>query len=152
MESKTANFFEECGLIDKSTTYRIFHISRTIAIIEHVQNIGTLRAIISGLDPDIRVKEGMALRKVGPPLILPSGYPDMRPLKKFDYLSTLLNIKFSKFIISRCSNVQDWWRKHVNFVKTCAQWSMVGYLIGLGDRHNENILLRDDCKIVHIDF
>jgi FKBP12-rapamycin complex-associated protein len=31
--------------------------------------------------------------------------------------------------------------------------SMVGYILGLGDRHPSNIMLqRDSGKIVHIDF
>lgn len=39
------------------------------------------------------------------------------------------------------------------FVKTCAVMSMVGYILGLGDRHTENILF--DCTtggLVHVDF
>ena len=44
----------------------------------------------------------------------------------------------------------------LSFVCLCsssAVWSMVGYMVGLGDRHGENILIDDtsgDC--VHVDF
>ena len=37
-------------------------------------------------------------------------------------------------------------------MRTLAQWSFIGYVIGLGDRHTNNILIRDDGKIIHIDF
>ena len=33
MESNVANFFSESGLVDKDTTYRIFHLSRGLAVI-----------------------------------------------------------------------------------------------------------------------
>ena len=58
----------------------------------------------------------------------------------------------------------DWFQKHysdatawhgarTNYVKSVAVMSMVGYIIGLGDRHLENILM-DTCtgEVVHCDF
>ena len=36
---------------------------------------------------------------------------------------------------------------------TLAVMSMVGYILGLGDRHGENILLDTTCgDVVHVDF
>jgi phosphatidylinositol kinase/protein kinase (PI-3 family) len=34
-----------------------------------------------------------------------------------------------------------WYEARVNFAKTCAIWSIIGYVIGLGDRHGDNILV-----------
>ena len=34
-----------------------------------------------------------------------------------------------------------WFEAIMNFLKTTAIWSMIGYLIGMGDRHGKNILL-----------
>lgn len=34
-----------------------------------------------------------------------------------------------------------WYEARVNFVKTTAIWSVIGYVIGLGDRHGDNILI-----------
>jgi hypothetical protein len=36
MESNAANFFSDIGLMDKDTTYRIFHLTKTLVVIEHV--------------------------------------------------------------------------------------------------------------------
>ena len=82
----------------------------------------------------------------------PNAREDGRALKMFDILNKRLKVNVSEFIISRSSNVKDWWHKYTNYVRTCAEWSMVGYLIGLGDRHLDNILMTEDCKLVHIDF
>lgn len=41
----------------------------------------------------------------------------------------------------------------MNYIKSMAAYSCLGYIIGLGDRHLQNILIKkDEGKIVHIDF
>ena len=41
----------------------------------------------------------------------------------------------------------------MNFIKTTAIWSMIGYVIGLGDRHGDNILLHTHTgEVTHVDF
>ncbi|KAI9591285.1 kinase-like domain-containing protein [Syncephalis fuscata] len=47
----------------------------------------------------------------------------------------------------------QWFIHRLNYANTAAVMSMVGYMVGLGDRHGENILLDEsngDC--VHVDF
>ena len=39
------------------------------------------------------------------------------------------------------------------FTRSASVWSMVGHIIGLGDRHGDNILLDDSTgECVHVDF
>jgi phosphatidylinositol kinase/protein kinase (PI-3 family) len=46
-----------------------------------------------------------------------------------------------------------WYNARVNFVKTTAIWSILGYVIGLGDRHGDNILVHlHTGEVTHIDF
>lgn len=46
-----------------------------------------------------------------------------------------------------------YWIKNKNFINSCAVMSMVGYIIGLGDRHLENILLDEQTgELVHVDY
>lgn len=46
-----------------------------------------------------------------------------------------------------------WYEARLNFTLSAAAWSAVGHVIGLGDRHSENILVdvRSGC-CVHVDF
>ncbi|KAI4350245.1 hypothetical protein L6164_004717 [Bauhinia variegata] len=67
---------------------------------------------------------------------------------KFDRQKTNPQIKR---IYDQCQAA--WFRARVAFAHTTAVWSMVGHIVGLGDRHGENILFDSttgDC--VHVDF
>uniref|UniRef100_F1KPT5 Serine/threonine-protein kinase TOR n=1 Tax=Ascaris suum TaxID=6253 RepID=F1KPT5_ASCSU len=46
-----------------------------------------------------------------------------------------------------------WFERRTNYTRSMACMSMVGYILGLGDRHPSNLMLdRVSGKIVHIDF
>lgn len=47
----------------------------------------------------------------------------------------------------------DWFEARTAFAHTAAVWSMVGHIVGLGDRHGENLLLDSASgDVVHVDF
>jgi serine/threonine-protein kinase mTOR len=53
----------------------------------------------------------------------------------------------------RSKNSEVWLERRTNYMRTLAVMSMVGYILGLGDRHPSNLMLdRNTGKIVHIDF
>ena len=46
-----------------------------------------------------------------------------------------------------------WYEARANFIKSTALWSMVGYIIGLGDRHGDNILIHQHTgEVTHVDY
>mmetsp|Transcript_31909 Transcript_31909/g.75815 ORF Transcript_31909/g.75815 Transcript_31909/m.75815 type:complete len:304 (+) Transcript_31909:1273-2184(+) len=46
-----------------------------------------------------------------------------------------------------------WANARLRFTRTTAVWSMVGHVLGLGDRHGENLLIdRSTGDCVHVDF
>ncbi|KAI3638579.1 hypothetical protein MIR68_003077 [Amoeboaphelidium protococcarum] len=50
-------------------------------------------------------------------------------------------------------NAADVWRMRLNYTKSVASNSMVGYIFGIGDRHPFNILLDDNTgELIHIDL
>ncbi|KAL7226369.1 hypothetical protein ACSBR1_021471 [Camellia fascicularis] len=60
---------------------------------------------------------------------------------------------FHKWFLNTFSEPAAWFRARVAYAHTTAVWSMVGHIVGLGDRHGENLLFDSttgDC--VHIDF
>lgn len=48
---------------------------------------------------------------------------------------------FHRWFMEHFSNPNAWLTARTLFTRSCAVWSVIGYVIGLGDRHTENILL-----------
>ncbi|GIY22261.1 hypothetical protein CDAR_374792 [Caerostris darwini] len=52
-----------------------------------------------------------------------------------------------------CSSPQEWWNNTLTYNYSTAVMSIIGYIIGLGDRHLDNVLVDlTTGEIVHIDY
>ena len=59
----------------------------------------------------------------------------------------------AKMLWLKSKTTDVWVERRANFTKSIAMMSIVGYILGLGDRHLANLLLdRISGKVVHIDF
>jgi len=59
----------------------------------------------------------------------------------------------AKVLWLRSKNAEHWLTRRTNYTASLAVMSMVGYILGLGDRHPSNLMLdRLTGKILHIDF
>lgn len=48
---------------------------------------------------------------------------------------------------------ETWFAARLKYTRSCAVMSIVGHVLGLGDRHGENVLLiEDDGRVFHVDF
>ena len=73
---------------------------------------------------------------------------------------TFLNVVLPKFppvlnewFFSTFSVPTKWLKSRKSFTSTCATMSIVGYIVGLGDRHGENILLDETTgECLHVDL
>lgn len=57
------------------------------------------------------------------------------------------------FFLERFLQPADWFEKRLAYTRSVAATSMVGYIVGLGDRHTMNILIdQATAEVVHIDL
>ncbi|XP_056686258.1 serine/threonine-protein kinase ATM isoform X2 [Spinacia oleracea] len=57
------------------------------------------------------------------------------------------------FFLERFLQPADWFEKRLAYTRSVAASSMVGYIVGLGDRHSMNILIDQvTAEVVHIDL
>ena len=61
---------------------------------------------------------------------------------------------FTHFDFSiNCFSSEEWLERRTNFTRSLAVMSMVGYILGLGDRHPSNLMLDQiSGRVLHIDF
>jgi phosphatidylinositol kinase/protein kinase (PI-3 family) len=75
-------------------------------------------------------------------------------LEMFDEITAKCGAKeIRETLWGRAPNAVTWISQSQNFTVTTSLMSMVGYVIGLGDRHPSNIMVqRETGKVIHIDF
>ncbi|KAG9138050.1 hypothetical protein Leryth_001298 [Lithospermum erythrorhizon] len=77
--------------------------------------------------------------------------PDKR--KAFQEVSENFRPVMHYFFLERFLHPADWFDKRLAYTRSVAASSMVGYIVGLGDRHSMNILIdQTTAEVVHIDL
>ena len=129
------------------TTYPVIPLSSSAGLVGWVEDCDTLHAAVSRVRESRNVlllKEYEILKKINAETI----EQKIDHFKKAIHSETQDELAF--FIFAQDGR---WLERRRNFTKTLAAYSVVGYLLGLGDRHPSNIMIsRKDGKIVHIDF
>jgi ataxia telangiectasia mutated family protein len=74
--------------------------------------------------------------------------------KQFDEICKNVTPAFRFFFTERfMHSLPQWYAAKMKYTRSCAVSSMVGHVLGIGDRHMHNILIRETTgEVVHIDF
>jgi serine/threonine-protein kinase ATR len=71
----------------------------------------------------------------------------------FSTLCSKYPASFHKWYLLTFPEPTQWFQSRLLFARSTAVWSIVGYIVGLGDRHGENILLDErNGEAIHVDF
>lgn len=78
----------------------------------------------------------------------------MQKVEVFEYaLGLTSGDDLAKLLWLKSPSSEVWFDRRTNYTRSLATMSMVGYILGLGDRHPSNLMLdRLTGKILHIDF
>ncbi|KAJ3451110.1 serine/threonine-protein kinase mtor [Anaeramoeba flamelloides] len=134
--------------------YSVVPLSTNSGLIGWVPHTDTLHVLISeyrnskkiALDIEDRLMTQMA-----------PDYEKLNPIQKLEvFLHALDNTTgqdIYKVLWLKSSNSESWLERRTNYTTSLALTSMVGYILGLGDRHPSNLMMeRFTGKIIHIDF
>jgi serine/threonine-protein kinase mTOR len=78
----------------------------------------------------------------------------MQKVEVFEYaLGLTKGDDLARLLWLKSPSSEVWFERRTNYTRSLATMSMVGYILGLGDRHPSNLMLdRMTGKILHIDF
>lgn len=130
------------------TTYSVLSLREDCGLLEMVPNVVTLRSILVTKYESLKIKYS-----------LKSLYEkwqhisdDKKPAFYREQLKTFPPILYQWFL----ENFPDpitWFNARNTYARSYAVMAMVGHILGLGDRHCENILLDIGTgKVLHVDF
>ncbi|KAK4125293.1 phosphatidyl inositol 3-kinase-like protein [Parathielavia appendiculata] len=131
-------------------TYAVTPLNEECGIIEWVEGLKTLRDILLGI---------YKTRGIQP------NYSEIQQKMKQATLSDANTRIFTEdvlgqfppvlpeWFIAQFPNPSAWFAARLKYTRSCAVMSMVGTILGLGDRHGENVLLEEgNGGIFHVDF
>ena len=134
--------------------YSVLPLSNNSGLIGWVENCDTLNALVKQYREvrDVKMSVEHKLLTTKAP-----GYEKLTLQQKVDVFlqvreaTTGQDLAKMLWLKSKTSDV--WVERRSNYTKSLAVMSMVGYILGLGDRHPSNLMLdRVAGRIVHIDF
>ncbi|XP_039135080.1 serine/threonine-protein kinase ATR isoform X2 [Dioscorea cayenensis subsp. rotundata] len=134
-------------------TFAVIPLTEDCGMVEWVPHTRGLRQILQ----DIYVADGKFDRQKTHPLVkriydqCSGKMPEDEMLKS--KILPMFPPVFHKWFLITFSEPAAWFRARVAYAHTSAVWSMVGHIVGLGDRHGENILFDSTTgDTVHVDF
>lgn len=140
--------------------YSVIPLAENMGVIEFVLDVATMKSIVN----EQRKRLGEALddktlfRKLDEAQQMvksknESAESTKKLLALFDRMCTEVPPVLHNWFIDQFSDPTSWYLARSSFTRSSAVTSMVGYIIGLGDRHCENILFfKNTGSVLHIDF
>ena len=135
-------------------TFSVFPLSHSTGIIGWVPGCDTLHQLIKEKREISNTIPNIEHRKM---FKLCSKYESCNFLYKVEIfkesIKDLPGLELNNIIWIKSKNCETWLIRRTNYSRSLAVMSMVGYILGLGDRHPSNLMMsRKTGKIIHIDF
>ncbi len=132
-------------------TYAVIPLNEECGLIEWVNNLKTFRDIILKLYKDKSITPNYGeIRSLLDEAC--SGGLEKISIFSTRVLKTFPPI-FHEWFVESFPDPSAWFNARLRYTRSCAVMSIVGHVLGLGDRHGENILFEEDNgSLMHVDF
>eukprot|EP00760_Papus_ankaliazontas_P006497 PhM_4_TR13063/c0_g1_i1/m.63637/K07203/MTOR, FRAP, TOR; serine/threonine-protein kinase mTOR len=140
------------------TRYSVVPLSENVGLIRWIENTDTIYTLITAyrnlhsipLFSEVNMMINLADVKHMNDL---AAFPKTRKRELLQYVFDNTPSNDLRHIFwERNENSETWLEYRTNFMRSTAMMSIVGYVLGLGDRHLNNIMLHKKGKTIHIDF
>nr|AWV66626.1 serine/threonine-protein kinase mTOR [Brachionus rotundiformis] len=134
--------------------YSVIPLSQNSGLLEWLLNCDTLHSLIREYRDKKKISlnlEHKIITKYAP------DYDRLTSIQKVQIFEMAIEMTWgndlAEILWHKSLTAEKWLERRTNFTRSLAVMSMVGYVLGLGDRHPSNLMLdRTNGKIIHIDF
>lgn len=131
-------------------TYAVTPLNEECGACEWVEGLKPMRDIILNIYRQQGVKIDYAATRSK--LAVACSEPSKISIFTDDILKTFRPV-LHEWFIETFPEPETWLAARLKYTRSCAVMSIVGHVLGLGDRHGENVLLiEDDGRVFHVDF
>lgn len=132
-------------------TYEVFSMGHNFGILEFKNGCKSLANILKPL----HVKDKISFNQCR--TLMDSAFKSKKSnkdkAKLFENIKSQVTPRFNEFFKINFPIVENWYTSKKNYVTSLAVTSIIGYVLGIGDRHLSNIMLNCDTgELIHIDF
>ncbi|KAG6916802.1 hypothetical protein DXG01_005325 [Tephrocybe rancida] len=134
--------------------YPVIPLDTNVGLMGWVQGTDTLHALIIDYRQSRKVLNNIEHRLM---LQMAPDYEKLMTLQQIEVfehaLESTTGLDLYRILWLKSTSSEHWLERRATYTRSLAVNSMVGYILGLGDRHPANLLLeRSTGKVVHIDF
>jgi FKBP12-rapamycin complex-associated protein len=134
--------------------YAVTPLSHNAGVVGWVPHCDTLHSLIRDYRDTRKVLLNMEHRLM---MKMAPDYELLTMLQKVEVFENALEKTTGKDLYQvlwlKSKDSEEWLERRTNYTRSLAVMSMVGYILGLGDRHPSNLMLdRGTGKLLHIDF
>ena len=160
---KEARFIEYANLVNKIleqdfewvkrnlklSTFWIMPLTKNIGLIEWIDETATLKGIVSEYWRKDAIRSEMNdIKKEATESKLGDSHSWIWEKVKSSSPPVLNDWFMDRFPVPK-----SFFDSRMRFIRGCAAWSIIGYIIGLGDRHGDNMLIHlSSGWVTHVDF
>ena len=136
--------------------YAIAPLSHNAGVVGWVPHCDTLHCLIRDYREGLKIPLNAENREM---MALTPNYDSLTAMQKVEIFTEALERTKGKgndlyeVLWNKSINSEEWLDRRTNFTRSLAVMSMVGYILGLGDRHPSNLMLDQvSGRVLHIDF
>jgi serine/threonine-protein kinase ATR len=133
-------------------TVAVVCLNEKCGLIEWVENTTPLKRIVYVIWEEI----GLVVDPAEVKTLLPDELSAISQQQRVENFKSLLRrypAVSHRWFLRRFKDLTKWFQARVRYTSSTAVWSILGYIVGLGDRHPDNMLLiEDDGSLFHVDF